>query len=732
MNKNPVQDKIEKLIFGLILGLVFLVPVFFLTVTNEFFEFNKLYLFVVATGLLALLWCVKMLVEKKVYLAKSPLDLPLLLILTAFILSTVTSLDKTASLFGSYGRWFPSLLGFVTLYVFYYLASTSIDSAKKIRLVLYTLAGSSTIPALLGLFNYAGLVLPFMNLLNQRGFLLTGTSSSLSVVAMAGTVLCGLLAVNIGSTLKKLLFIAAFLVNFIATAVFGGVLFLMVAVVIVALGLMLLPTDVTAANKRYLFPMVGVIAAFAVLYFIVPQTRSVLQADYPKDVALSLDESWIISSTAIRDFPILGSGVSTFYLDYPRYRTLEQNYTPTWNINFDKPTNEFFNIISTMGIFGLAAFGFLVAAVIKVLIRSTKVNDAYKGLSGVIAAGVLTALTALLLTYASFQTMFILFILLALTTAEAVVNNNKSWAKLSNISLESRTDKHEGALIEAHMIYKKEILQYIVALPVAALAAFGMYQGYRQYAAELFMRRAILAAAAQNAYSSYDYQVKAIVINPNRSQYHRLYANTNLSLAQSLSTKSSLTDQEKVSAQNMLAQALRNIKFATENLNPLDSLNWLTRAQIYRFLIPAATDADQFAIQAYNTAISLNPTNPGLRVELGSIYYGKEDYLTAGNLFKQAVNLKNDYANAHYNLAHTLVKLNAFNDAKAEFELVQNLVESDSADYQLVAGDLENVNKQLEAIAGAQTENKPTVQALEQTGQEPVEPAEQEPLTKPE
>jgi len=240
-----------------------------------------------------------------------------------------------------------------------------------------------------------------------------------------------------------------------------------------------------------------------------------------------------------------------------------------------------------------------------------------------------------------------------------------------------------------------------------------------------------LSANSQNINASYDYQVKAIAVNPTRSYYHRLYANTNLILAQALSTKQELTDQEKTAAQNLLAQALRNIKFATENLNPLESANWVARAQLYRFLMPIAKDADQFAIQAYNTAIQLDPTNPILRVELGGIYYGKEDYLSAGNLFKQAANLKPDYANARYNLAHALAKLKAYTDAKAEFELVQSLVEKDSNDYKLVATDLEAVTKELEAVAGAQTESRPSVQALEQTGQAQPEPAPQEPLRRP-
>lgn len=731
MNKTSAQ-KINNLIFGLVLGMTFLIPTFFLTITGEYFEFNKLYFFVSTTALLAFFWCAKMFAEKKFYLAKSPMDLPFLLVLVAYTLSTVSSLDKTASLFGSYGRWFPGLFGFVALYFFYYIVTTNIDSAKKIRTILYTLAGATAVPSFLGLINYAGLTIPFMNLINQKGFLLTGASSALATTALVGSVLCALLVVNIKSPVKKLLFVTGFMINFVTLAVIGGWIFLLVSLAVIMLGLFNLPAQTLEKSKAYIFPTLGAVLAFVALYFVVPQTKNMLQRDYPKEILPSVRESWIISSTTLRDFPIFGSGVSTFYLNYPRYRTIDQNTTPTWNLAFDKPASEVLNIISTMGIFGLVAYGLLIATAISFIAKTTKVNDAYKGLSVIISAGVLTSLLCLILTYASFQSTFIMIILLAILTAEAVINTNKSWAKISSLSLESKSQSEGDVLIGSQMLYRKEVFHYIIALPIVALAVFGMYQVYLQYAPEYFMQRSVLSASTGNINQAYDYQVKAISVNPNRSYYHRVYTNTNLALAQAMATKENLTDEEKTTAQNLLAQSLTNIKFASENLNPLDSANWVMRAQVYKFLVPLAKDADQFAIQSYNTAIQLDPTNPALRIELGGIYYSKEDYLSAGNLFKQAVNLKPDYANARYNLAQALIKLKAFSDAKTELEAVQKLIDAESKDYELVANDIRMVDAELAKVAGAQTEAKPSVEELAKTGKNQDQAIPQEPLTKPE
>lgn len=729
--RSKIISRLNNLIFILFAGLAFIIPSFFLTITNDYFEFNKKYLFVLTTAVMVLTWCVKMVIEKRFYFVRSPLDVPLLGLLLAFGLSTLTSLDKTSSIFGSYGRWFPGTFAFLTFYIFYYTVTTNLDTMKKVRTVLYALVAGTIIPSAVALANYFELTIPFANLLNQKGVLLTGTSTSLSILALLGVTMSSLLISTVKAIYKKLTFTLVFVVDFAALVVFGGLGYVIAALIIVALGYGKLGLSTVKNSKIFVVPATAVAIAFSVAFFLVPQTKSVLQKDYPKEILPSVNESWIIASTTVRDFPIFGSGVSTFYLNYPRYRTVGQNLTNTWNINFDKPASEIFNILSTMGVFGFAAYALFFTILIKTVLRTTKVNDAYQGLSIVISAGVLGLLASMFLAYTSFQSMFFLFALISLLTVESALNNNKHWAKVSDVSLETKT-KHDGVIAEMQLVNKNEVFQYIVALPLTILTAFGLYQAYLQYAPEFLMKRAALAAANQDVNLSYNLQAKVIDINRNRSHYHRMYASTNLILAQSLLNKQDLTDQEKTVLQNLLMQTLRNIKFASENLNPVDPANWLARAQVYKFLMPISKDADQLAIEAYNNTIQLNPTNPALRLELGGIYYSREDYLSAGNLFRQAVNLKPDYANARYNLAHALIKLKAFNEAKTELEIVKNLVEKDSNDYKLVESDLEMVNKEIAKSSSQTSENKISVQELEQKTQAQTEPTSQEPLTKPE
>ncbi len=94
-----------------------------------------------------------------------------------------------------------------------------------------------------------------------------------------------------------------------------------------------------------------------------------------------------------------------------------------------------------------------------------------------------------------------------------------------------------------------------------------------------------------------------------------------------------------------------------------------------------ADGADSWTVDSYARAISLDPVNPNLRILLGGIYFGLKNYDLAANSFAQAVNLKPDSANAHYNLAQTLIALNRKADAVAQYDIVLNLIGQSSPDY---------------------------------------------------
>jgi tetratricopeptide (TPR) repeat protein len=480
-------------------------------------------------------------------------------------------------------------------------------------------------------------------------------------------------------------------------------------------------------KDRFSLMLVGGASIAILLVTLLPATSSLLKnASYPREIVLPVQESWVVATSTIQDYPLLATGPSTYQLNFTRYRPLSLNTSGIWNVRFDRPYNEIFSIISTLGLLGAVAAAFLAFKLAVITNKSVRSVQDPSGLSAMIAVAVFAVLASLLVTYASVTNAFIIVLLLVLMVANHALLEG---ANLSERVVVSFAQFSSITTIGAAGAIKKEFLHILVAVPMLALAVYSGYLGYRVYAAEYFMRQSIVSALNNQASKTYDYQARAINIHPQRDTYHSSYAQTNLALANILAAKQDLTNDERATIQTLIAQAIRSSRVATELSNPLNVANWETRALIYRSLIGVAQNAPEWAISTYNTAVQLDPTNPSLRLDLGGVYYAAGDYLSAANFFRQAVNLKPDYANAHYNFAQSLLRLNDFNNARRELEVVRSLVPEGSADARKVEQEIAAIQDQ-PAVAGTQ-DAKPTVEELLGPDEEAQAPAEQEPLSEP-
>lgn len=710
--------------------LAFAMPIFFLPLTLEFFEFNKLTLLIVSTILLLLTWIAKMLINKEVSIVKSAMDVPLLALAGVYILATVFSIDKVSSLFGSQGRWFPSLFGIVTLIAFYYVVSSNVRSEKVAKNVLIAFIGGTTVSTLISLLSYFGVVLGTAAHLQVPNFTLTGSVTTTAVIAAIASVLAVILMVHAETPSLKIMLVQAAIVNLFGALLLGNIAAYAALVFGVLSMLYFVPINKFTENKTLISVTLGA-AAVTVMVLITPTTReAILNASYPKEISLSPRESWIVTSSIMRDFPALGTGPSTFYLNYPRYKSLLQNNTDFWNVRFDKPFSEFFGIIANLGILGVIIVTFFLVRATRVVVKNTTRDEGNDGVRTSLAIATLSLLVVMLFTYSTVLTGFLLFLFLALSISLA---QDRSEGRVERIVLSLASFSESMSLVGGGTIGRKETFQYIATIPLLALAIAGGFFAYKNYAGEFYMRKAVEAAAVNNGTDTYRYQTRAINVNPQKAAYHDALARTNIALASAIASKEELTDPDRQSIQQLIAQAIRSVRLSTEALNPLNADSWETRAVVYSALTGVAEDAPTWSKSAYNTAIQLDPTNPRLRLLLGGLHFAEADYLTAANLYRQAIQLKNDYANGHYNYAQSLVALEAFDQARAEFEITARLVPAGSPDAQRVAQDLETL-KNLPAVAG-DSSSLPTVGELEGvneeevTEQEPLAPAQQLPET---
>ena len=611
----------EKFINWEIVGMAFLLPLFFLPITIEFYEFNKLVLLAVLVTLGALAWALKTALTGKWGIRRSPFDLPVLVFWLVTLVSTIFSDSQIVSLFGQYARWHPSLFSVTVVTGLYFLVSWHINE-KTLRRLLWSLIISTTIGALLFLPQYFGANLFGQDWSNRATFTPLGSPAVLALFigAVAGVGLKKLLDANnrwLKIALTADLFVFAAVLALLGSAVGGLAL---VAAVLTTI--LTTPLEMLTKSK---FHLLGALAAgliFALAVFVPPLLgkSTFLNRSFPQEVTLDLRTSWSVSATSFRQKPFWGSGPSTFLSDFTRYKPLRFNQSQLWTIRFDKPLNEYLLTFAEEGLIGILAWLILIAVVVREAVRG-------KGwetlpLAGAVLAGFLltnaTILPAVLLTIA-----------------------------LGTISPSQGNDIPETGV---NKVGWKHVIPLLIVMGLGILEFTWLY---RAYAAEYWQRH---SRTTDNLAQAYNDQVKSASSLPWQTSYRLSLSQTAFLTANELAKKEKPTEEDKQRVKQLVAQAINEARIATD-LNSLNAGNWENLAQIYRSLIGAAKDAEQWSVDSYQKAINLDLFNPLLRVGFGGLYFQLAQYNLAAEQFRAAVNLKLDFANAHYNLGRTYKEL---------------------------------------------------------------------------
>ncbi|MCL5432302.1 MAG: hypothetical protein M1484_04415 [Patescibacteria group bacterium] len=396
-----------------------------------------------------------------------------------------------------------------------------------------------------------------------------------------------------------------------------------------------------------------------------------------RPVLLPIDAGWktatgVLSQTPLG--PLLGVGPGNFVDAFTAYKPASLNSLPIWNLRFTVSSNFYFYLLSTVGLLGLGAFLLLVFKLVRAANRRLS-----SGVTGSQEKGIIASLAAALILFLFLPAPAVAIIAFAAILALFIVNLRVS----GNATFVSDDPRLLSSIGQK---------QFALVIALVILAASTFFLG-KDVLADYYFQQSLVAAAANAGTQTYNLQIKAIQLNPDNDAYQLTYSQTNLALANALASQPNLSDEQKQTVLTLVQQSIQAGRNGV-TLAPNRAADWENLALIYRNLINFAQGADQFAIASENQAVSLDPTNPRLRLDLGGIYFLLKDYQSAGQIFAQAVNLKDDYANAHYNLAQAEKELKLTDQAKIQLKQAANLICADpnSADCQKVTAEITGLN----------------------------------------
>jgi len=610
-------------------------PLFFLPLTTDFFQLNKLFLFTILTTVSLLSWLVYNLSQKTLRLTLSPLLLPLFLFTAAAIASTLLHPNPDA--------WINRSQLYISGFIFFILLSTLIHSTQSVQKILHYFFFSSLLVSFWGILSILGLfestTLPAF--LISKSFSPTGSPLSLFILLLS----------------------------------------------VLPIGLVQAFKSKTGPKKLMFFIGSGIIISNLIFtgYQLLPN-----QSLQP--VILSKLASWSIAIDTLKTEVFFGTGPSNFVNHFTLFKPLSLNSGPFWQVNFTVSGSEYLHLLTTLGLAGLITLTLLILSFFRLIKHTpgTRTTSLQLSIN-------LSIVTLLILGLFFPFTILHWIVLIAFLSLSVAMYKQKVQTKVKDviitinaISLVNPSDDNPKP---AHK-FSANVLPLTLALPTTLFVILSAIYLSKAYIGEVYFRQSIQAAENNQGQNTYNLQIKALTITPQTDRYHLSYSNTNLALANALASSPDLSDQDQQTIATLIQQAIREARTATQ-LNPNKASNWSNLANIYRQLVNFAEGSDQFSQAAYIRAIQLDPANPKLRLDLGGLLFSLENYDQAIARFQEVIQLKPDLANAYYNLAHAYKNQGETLTAYQAMEQALSLVPADSSDFQQAQSELNELKAQL-------------------------------------
>src|SRR5258706_2912519 len=719
--KHNLAGYLDNVISLILLGVAAVTPLIVFNQTTEFFDTPKMIFLIVATLVLLGLWIFSWIVKGKVVITRTPLDIPLLLLLGVVLISTFFSTARYASIYGNFPSVHGSAVSWVVYILLYFVTVSHWKSWNQIKMFLYALYGSGVILSLISLMSFFHAFLPIA-LAQAVNFTTTGSSFSTIALLLLLLPLPLLSLLNPNKYLPVPASIALASLFGVTIVLIGSAAIYIALWIAVALTLFVAKADRVKQNVMFFAIPIGLMGLALILaYLPLPANKlQQMEANFPKEIQLPFDISWKVSASAFRDSFFIGTGPSTYLFNFTTYKPAEFNTKNFWSFSFDTAYNEFLQTLGTLGFLG---FGALVLLCLVIFTSSWKnlalgTAESHQDVSHIVSPALAISGLLTLVLFAIHATTLVSITATFFVLAALMMSQKSIREKVMEFSMGIKASTSDNKQFDLF-----PIILFVVFLVASAPVLFRMYT---MVAADYYHRQA-LVQASKNGTLTYTYLQKAENLNNNVDLYRVDMAQTNFALANAIAAQKgptkdnpqgTLTAQDKQTIQTLLSQSINEGRAAVV-LNPRSARNWAVLASIYNNITGVAQNAAAFSLDSYSNAIQRDPLNPVLRLNVGGIYYAAKNYDLAIRFFTDAANLKPDYANAYFNLAIALRDKGDLQNAIAVAQQLQTVLKDPSTpDYKTATQLVDELKAKV--AAGTPATTQPTANGQPSALQNPI------------
>lgn len=633
-----------------LLAVFFGVPLFFTGLTLQGIAFEKQMYFYFWVFLALVAWVTKGVIVGEMNLKRTPLDLPILLFLFVYGLSTIFSVDKWHSFWGFFGDPTHGWMNVLVAVFAYYLLVNHFNEKFFKKLVLATIISNFfvLVIAFLGFFGSEGLLEKIATIVPVSTI---GSFTGLSIFAammipVVVSKLFNLFAAQENRKIFKISGIFALFILLIANLATLSILSSFTPWLSVVVGvsffLIFVLADLVRPSKNSVWiPMVVFLAILAMLLI---GKGLPIKINLPMETTPNYSLSWDIAKSSLKENPVLGSGPATFGYDFSKFKPQDFNTNAFYNLRFYQGTGVFFESLSTAGILGAISLVLLILSFVSVAVY---LLSREKELNKINSLGIVSS--AFIFVVASLASQFdgaiAIFGLLICSVSVAVLAwESRSEESHLKLSLKA-SPKFALAFAFIFMVISAGVVFLFLFIGKAFVADV--------YAGQVTRQKQV------SEDGSISKLIKASNLFGNEGRYLTRIGQEYMVLA----NNEFLKKEDERNVENIRRYLQNSVVAAQQgsNLMKNDVLAAEVLAQMQENAVFYAPESRSLAEEAYKNALALEPQNSIYFIKLGQLKTSdiagkteeekKKAAEEARDLFQQAIDKKPNSAPAYYNIA---------------------------------------------------------------------------------
>jgi len=745
--------KLSKLASVILVVLAFCLPWVNSTLTVNILEETKNIFLLVAVLVLGLIYLYRSYLRKDIRFVKTPFDFPVILWMAINLISSFLSVSAQYSGWGVFNRMSGSIVSTLSLGTLYFLIVNLLENETEIRSVVKGMIISVGLMGLVYLLKITGVIDPVFLALSNRGiispllsngsFSLVGGYDQLSILFLVTVPLTLQYIVDANKSADRVMGVSSVIfqiatfigINFNSLPLFSAIasIILMLATIIyifIKYRQVWFETHIASS-----IVIVGAILV-SILLMGIPSIKTAinLKTDFVRAPELNFTDAWYVSTKTWTEIPIkgllIGSGPDTYVIAFNRFKP---DYLAT--LEFDKSSSQVFEIMSNIGLLGLAVFLFMLFKVLNFTFK--KLSILANQTEGTLIFGL--SLSALLYLVSNFfngnfitvQSYF--YIILGLMSVMYIYNN-----KMNNEELSFSFKLNRNKLTEERTL---ELLPMISLILLSVFMVYTVINVGSSYMSSINFQKALnKESEAVKFLNSKENKIekledKKTLIGLYKEAYNlALESNRNQTRDYSLrqlsiyalyivlnnqrkvdSTDKVLTDDELNGYLTSLSDNSGSVNLAL-SANPNNYFNYEAGALVFQQLynlnqsiVSSNKDAKPVelkdrpyftqALTLANASIKLNPYRIDTMLVLGQLLTAsssQEDITTAKNLFETAYRLNRSNLNSVSLLGQFYEATQNYTTAKQLYTFTkENYVQKDSELYKNLDSKITEMDKKI-------------------------------------